>query len=171
MNNSKSRILIFLVVFLLLTNIAMLVYFTGLNKHAVKENRGERRGPITTFLQNEVGFSKSQMDMLDSLKKQHRAAIRPLFDDLGKSKDNFYQLLGKPGVTDSVLNTGAALIGKKQAALDLQFYQNFMSMRKLCTEQQLAKFDSAMPSLASKMMQPWQKGNAARKKDSTQAKN
>ncbi len=171
MNNSKSRILIFLVVFLLLANIAMLVYFTGFNKPGGKENRGEKRGPITTFLQNEVGFDKTQMESLDSLKKQHRAAIRPLFDGLGKSKDNFYQLIGKPGVTDSLLNASAATIGKKQAELDLQFYQNFMSMRKLCTTQQLPKFDSAMPLLASKMMQPWQKGNATRKKDSTQAKN
>jgi len=170
MNNSKNRILIFLVVFLLLTNIGMLVYFTGLNKHAVKENRGEKRGPITTFLQNEVGFDKSQMDMLDSLKKLHRAAIRPLFDELGKSKDNFYQLIGKPGVTDSLLKAGADDIGKKQAALDQQFYQNFMSMRKLCTEQQLPRFDSAMPALTSRMMQPWQKGNAGRKKDSAQIK-
>ena len=91
MNNSKNRILIFLVVFLLLTNIGMLIYYTGLNKKPARENRTEKRGPISTFLQNDVGFDKAQMDMLDSLKKQHRAAIRPLFDELGKSKDNFYQ--------------------------------------------------------------------------------
>ena len=171
MNNSKNRILIFLVVFLLLTNIAMLLYFTAFDKPFDKGNHGERRGPVTTFLQNEAGFAKDQMNMLDSLKKQHRAAIKPLFDELGKSKDNFYQLIGKPGVTDSVLQAGADAIGKKQAALDLQFFQNFMSIRKLCTEQQLLKFDSVMPSLASKMMQPWQKNNGPRKKDSTQAKN
>jgi len=171
MNNSKGRVLIFLVVFLLLTNIAMLLYFTAFNKPFEKSNRGERRGPITTFLQNEIGFSKNQMDRLDSLKKQHRAAIRPLFDDLGKSKDNFYQLLGKPGVSDSALKAGADEIGKKQAALDRQFFQNFMSIRTLCTEQQLPKFDSVMPSLASKMMQPWQKNNGPKRKDSTQTKN
>ena len=171
MNNSKNRILIFLVVFLLLSNIAMLLYFTAFNKPQSRVNRQERRGPgITAFLQNDVGFSKEQMGMLDSLKKQHRAVIRPLFDELGKSKDNFYQLLGKPGVTDSVLQAAANDIGKKQAALDLQFFQNFSSFRKLCTDQQLLKFDSVMPSLASKMMQPWQKNNAGRKKDSAEIK-
>jgi protein CpxP len=171
MNNPKNRILIFLVIFLLLTNIAMLLYFTAFNRMP-KANRGDRRGPgITAFLQNEAGFSKDQMNMLDSLKKQHRIIIKPLFDDLGKSKDNFYQLLGKPAVADSTLKNAADEIGRKQAALDLQFYQNFMSIRKLCTAQQLLKFDSVMPSLASKMMQPWQKNNFARKKDSTQVKN
>ena len=170
MNNSKNRALIFLVVFLLLTNIAMLLYFTVFNKPSDRGNHGEKRGPVSSFLQNEAGFSKAQMDQLDSLKKQHRASIKPLFDDLGKSKDNFYLLIGKPGVTDSVLKAGADEIGKRQAALDLQFYQNFMSIRKLCTDQQLLKFDSAMPLIASRMMQPWQKNNGPRKKDSTEAK-
>lgn len=170
MNNSKNRVLIFLVVFLLLTNIAMLLYFTVFDKPFEKVNHGEKRGPVSGFLQNEAGFSKEQMDQLDSLKKQHRAGIKPLFDDLGKSKDNFYLLIGKPGITDSVLRAGADEIGKKQAALDMQFYQNFMSIRKLCTEQQLLKFDSAMPLIASRMMQPWQKNNGPHKKDSTEIK-
>jgi len=111
------------------------------------------------------------MERFDSLKKQHRTAIKPLFDELGKSKDNFYQLLGKPGISDSVLKAGADEIGRKQAALDWQFFQNFISIRKICTEQQLPKFDSVMPSLASKMMQPWQKNNGSKRKDSTQSKN
>jgi periplasmic protein CpxP/Spy len=171
MNNSKNRILIFLVIFLLLTNIAMLLYFTAFNKMS-KAGHPDRHGPgITAFLQNEAGFSKDQMIMLDSLKKQHRTAIKPLFDDLGTSKDHFYQLLGKPGIADSVLQAAADDIGKKQAALDLQFFQNFMSIRKLCTEQQLPKFDSVMPNLASKMMQPWLKNNFSRRRDSTQSKN
>ena len=170
MNNSKNRILIFLVVFLLITNIAMLLYFTMFNG-ASRSNHEEHRGPgITAFLQNEDGFSKEQMAMLDSLKKQHRTIIRPLFDELGKSKDSFYQLLGKPGLTDSILNAAADEIGKKQAALDLQFFQNFTSIRKLCTDQQLLKFDSVMPILASKMMKPWQKNNLYRKRDSTEIK-
>ena len=170
MNNSKNRVLIFLVVFLLITNIAMLLYFTMFNG-AGKSNHEEHRGPgITAFLQNEDGFSKDQMVMLDSLKKQHRAIIKPLFDQLGKSKDIFYQLLGKPAINDSVLQAAANEIGKKQAALDLQFFQNFTGIRKLCTDQQLLKFDSVMPLLASKMMKPWQKSNLFRKRDSTEIK-
>lgn len=171
-NNPRNRILIFLVIFLLLTNVGMLMYFTAFNRGlGPRNNRGDRRGPVTFFLQNDAGFSKDQMAMFDSLKKQHRTDIKPLFDNLGKSKDNFYQLLGKPGVTDSALKAAADEIGKNQAALDLRFFQNFMSIRKLCTEQQLLKFDSVMPSLASKMMQPWQKNNPARSKDSARIKN
>jgi len=172
MNNSKNRVLIFLVIFLLLTNIAMLLYFTTFEKHPPKANRNEnRRGPVTSVLQNDLGFSKAQMDMVDSLKKQHRALGKPLFDELGKSKDNFYRLIGQPGLNDSLLKAAAEEIGRKQAALDLQFFQNFISFRELCTEQQRPKFDSIMPGVISKMMQPWQKNNNSRKKDSTGSKN
>lgn len=38
MNNSKNRILIFLVIFLLLTNIAMLFYFTSFQKASPAEH-------------------------------------------------------------------------------------------------------------------------------------
>jgi protein CpxP len=172
MNNSRNRVLISLVIFLLLTNIAMLLYITAFEKHPARSNRNEnRRGPVTSFLQNELGFSKLQMDMVDSLKKQHRAATKPLFDELGKSKDSFYRLLGQPNLNDSLLHAAAEQIGSKQAALDLQFFQNFTSFRKLCTTEQLPKFDSIMPNLVSKMMQPWQKNNSPRKKDSTASKN
>lgn len=172
MNNSKNRILIVLVIFLLLTNIAMLLYFTVFDKTDGKPPRGgDRRGSgITFFLQNDLKFSKEQMDMVDSLKKQHRTAMKPLFDELGRSKDSFYHLLGQPGLNDSLLQVSALQIGKNQAALDLQFFQNFMSFRKLCTADQLPKFDSAMPVLSSKLMQPW-KNNGPHRKDSIQAKN
>ncbi len=154
MNNRTNRMLIFLVVFLLLTNIGVLLYFTSFHQ----PGRPERKGPgITAFLQNDLAFSKEQMTSLDSLKKQHRQAMKPLFDELGKSKDSFYALIGKPGVSDSALQAAAARIGQNQSALDLQFYRNFSTLRSLCTPAQLPKFDSVMPSLAAKMMQPWKK--------------
>lgn len=171
MNQSKNKGLIFLVIFLLLTNIAMLVYFTGIKKPGSRAKaRGERQGPVTGLLQNEIGFDKQQMTIFDSLKLQHRLAIKPLFDALGKSKDNFYQLIGQASVSDSVLKAAAADIGEKQSALDLQFYQNFLSIRKICTPEQQVKFDSLMPETASKMMQPWRKNNLFRKGDSAESK-
>jgi periplasmic protein CpxP/Spy len=171
MNNSKNKILIFFVAVLLLTNIAMLFYFIGVKGRSSKGNHGEKRtGPVTGFLQNDVGFNKQQMDAFDTLKQRQRSSIKPLFDDLGKSKDSFYQLIGNIAVPDSILRTAASEIGKKQAALDLQFFQNFRNIRKICTPEQLIKFDSLMPAVVSKMMQPWQKNGPFKKGDSTRIK-
>lgn len=166
MNNSRNKVLIFFIAVLLLTNIGMLFYFIG-GRGPGRGSHGDRKsGPVTSLLQNEIGFDKQQMDTFDSLKQQHRAAIKPLFDDLGKSKDSFYLFIGNPSVSDSALKSAADAIGKKQAALDLQFYQNFQSIRKICTPEQQIKFDSLMPAIASKMMQPWRKNNAPGNGDS-----
>jgi periplasmic protein CpxP/Spy len=157
MNNSRNKILVFFVAVLLLTNIGMLFYFVG-GRGPSRSGHGDRKtGAITSFLQNEIGFNKQQMDAFESLKQQHRAAMKPLFDNLGKSKDSFYALIGNPSIPDSILRSEADAIGKKQAALDLQFYQNFQSIRKICTPEQQVKFDSLMPAIASKIMQPWRK--------------
>jgi periplasmic protein CpxP/Spy len=166
MNNSRNKVLVFFIALLLLTNIGILFYFIG-GRGPGRGSHGDKRGGlVTSFLRNEIGFTKQQMDDFDNLKQQHRTAIKPLFDDLGKSKDSFYVLIGNPAIPDTVLRSAADAIGKKQAALDLQFYQNFQSIRKLCTPEQQIKFDSLMPAIASKMMQPWRRNNASKKDDS-----
>lgn len=143
----------------------MLLYFT-VGKNAFRGKNDDRKGgPFTGFLQNEIGFDKQQMQLFDSLGKQHRSSMKPLFDDLGKSKDSLYQMIGNTSVSDSVLQQTAAVIGKKQAVLDLQFFQNFQSVRKICTPAQQPKFDSLMPMLARRMMQPWHRFDAQRKTD------
>jgi periplasmic protein CpxP/Spy len=170
MNNTRYKTLLFAVAILLITNIAMLVYFTGSKHQAPKQaGRGDRPGSVTSFLKNDIAFSKEQLENFDSLKKQHRTDIKPYFDALAKSKDSFYQLLNKTDVSDSILKEAAAVIGKNQAALDLHFFQNFKSIRTLCTPDQLPKFDSLMPAVAARMMEPWRK-NGPRRGDSTRIK-
>lgn len=167
MNNSKNKLLLFLVAILLITNMLVLWYFVNKKPGMAKAGgHGDRPGSVTNFLKNEIGFSATQMASFDSLKKEHRAATKPYFEELAKSKDSFYQLIGKETIPDSVLQATAAIIGQKQAILDMHFFQNFKSIRKLCTPEQQPKFDSLMPAVASKLMEPWRRTNN-RKPDST----
>ena len=160
MNNSRNKWLVFIIAVLLLTNIGLVWYFTGKKPLAPKNNtHGERPGSVTNFLKNELGFDAAQMLVFDSLKKQHRADIKPYFDELARSKDSFYQLISKGNIPDSVLNKAAAAIGEKQAVLDIHFFHNFQSLRKLCTPEQIQKFDSLMPGVAARLMEPWRKNN------------
>jgi protein CpxP len=156
MKKPSNSLLLFLVIFLVVTNIGILLYFTGFGRpgHAP---RGDHKSFVTGFVQNDLKFSKEQMAALDSLKKTHRSGIRPLFEALGTAKDDFYSLLSNPAVPDSVLQAAADDIGKKQAALDIRFFRNFQEIRQLCTPAQLPAFDSGMPAVAGRMMQPWKK--------------
>jgi protein CpxP len=155
MNNSKNRILVFIVVVMILTNIATLAYFLWFKPNAGREDKGERHtGPMTEFLKKDIGFDEQQMKTFDSVKQQQREAMKPLFEDLGKTKDSFYQLLSKPSVPDSQLNTLAAAIGLKQQGIEIQFFKNFKNVRELCTDAQKIKYDSLLPSIVHKLTTP-----------------
>ncbi len=62
-----------------------------------------------------------------------------------------YDLLYTDPVSDSLINSGAETIGVKQKELDLQMFHHFERVRKLCTQEQLPKFDSALKKLIIRM--------------------
>lgn len=162
MNNSKNKILLFIVLVMILTNIATLAYFLGFKQNTIgRVEKGERHtGPMTEFLKKDIGFDEQQMKTFDSVKQQQREAIKPLFEDLGKTKDSFYQLLSEPSVPDSQLNALAANIGLKQQAIEIQFFNNFKNIRRLCTDTQKNKYDSLLPSIVHKMTIPQRRRGA-----------
>jgi len=152
MNSSRNKTLVAIIAVLLVSNIAVLLYFVVLKD---SWRRGEkRRSPMTEFLQKEVGFSDTQLALFDSLKRHHHESVRPIGEDLSRSRDTLYLLIGNPAVTDSALQAAAAVIGRKQALLELKLYDNFRQIRAICTPAQLPRFDSLAPALVRKMMSP-----------------
>ncbi len=169
MNPARYKTLVAIIAVLLLSNVAMLVYFVALkdNGKSNSSNHGEKhKSPMTEFLQKEIGFTPAQMTVFDSLKQHHRAAVKPLFDDLSQSRDSLYLLAGAASNSDAV-TTAASAIGRKQAALELRMFENFQQIRAICTPAQLPKFDSLAPTLVHKMMGPPRRQGAPPKGDSS----
>jgi periplasmic protein CpxP/Spy len=166
MNNPRNRNLLFIIAFLLLTNIGMLVYFLVIKEPCVKQQKKEEqhRPGMSDFLKNELGFDQQQMAAFDTLKKQQRGSMRPFFEELNKSKDSLYQLVGSS--SDSAIQAAVDAVGNKQEVLEFQFFENFRAIRSICTEAQRPKFDSMAPSIIRRMMSPQRKPGAP-KKDST----
>lgn len=152
MNPSRNKILVAIIAVLLVSNIAVLLYFVVFRGSGRRPDR--RRSPMTEFLQKEVGFTPAQLARFDSLKQQHHANVRPLGDDLAQSRDSLYLLIGDTAVTDSALQAAAAAIGRKQARLELKLFDNFRQIRAICTPAQLPRFDSLAPSLVRRMVPP-----------------
>ena len=148
----QNKSLISIIVFLLLTNIAMLIFFLFLgntNRRAIHGIRDENF--ISNILQKEVGFSDNQINAYKKVKEEQMHKIKPLFEDIRTAKDSFYKLLYTNPLHDSTLNATAAIIGKKQMALDMQMFQNLKSIRNLCTPEQLPKFDSSIRNVVARM--------------------
>lgn len=153
MSTSKNKSLIFIIIFLLLTNIAVLGYFLWYKQTDKPPERDKRNG-IAADLQKEVGFNDQQIAQYKQLKDEQWKKFKPMLEDIRKAKDSLYRLLSNESVNDSVINMTAELIGQKQKAIDLQAFTHFKQIRALCTPEQLPKYDTLIQRMMRKMGKP-----------------
>lgn len=153
MSNPRNRNLLIIIGVLLLTNIAVLVYFLGQKKEkkSIPDNAKNNKGFVAEMLQKEVGFTEEQTAEYKQLKEKQREIIRPMYDDMRNAKDSLFRLLSYPATSDSVLKAMAEAIAQKQKALDLQTFNYFKTLRTLCTPEQLPKYDSMILPLLRKI--------------------
>jgi len=150
--NNKYKALVSIIIFLLITNIIMLILFMGNGNSSDKKNRSHDQNGFYTLLQKEVGFSKPQLDQYQALRIEQRKTIKPLFEKIRKSKENFYELLYFENISDSLLNNDADSIALTQKQLDLQMFFHFKKIRNICSQAQLPKFDSSIKKVIIHMI-------------------
>ena len=137
----------------------MLVFFISGMKKPDREPPADARPAHTTesFLQTKIGFTDQQISQFNQLKDVHHNKLFPLFEDLRKTKDEFF-LKVKDSLSDASLDSLAAQIGEKQRTLDREVYETIREVRKICTPQQQVGFDSLLPKIAYKMAGHIRKG-------------
>ncbi|MEI9911323.1 MAG: hypothetical protein WDO71_17665 [Bacteroidota bacterium] len=154
MSTSKNKPLIFIIIALLLTNIGVLGYFLWFNKPAPKPDTN-RQNWMMDALQKDVGFTDQQIAQYKEMKDEHWKRVKPMFDDIRKSKDSLFKLLSDESINDSVINIRAEAIAQKQKSIDVQAFNNFKRIRGLCsTPEQRIKYDTLVQRLMRKMGKP-----------------
>ncbi len=148
---TKNMSLVSIIIFLLLSNIAILIYFLYFNEGRRGSHGKDGRNAISTFLQKEIGFNQQQMDEYQKLKTAQMESVKPLFNNIRSAKESFYNLLYVNNPSDSGINSAAAVIGEKQMALDMKMFNHFKKVRDLSTPQQLPKFDSLFKNVVDKI--------------------
>ena len=151
MNNSKIKTLVGIIIFLLITNVAMLIFFIVLSKPVKKQRNREFNG-MSYSLQNDVGFSKDQLAKYQSLRNEQMQKMRPLFNELRNAKKDFYGLIYSGNMSDSLINADADSISQKQKRLDMNMFRYFQNVRTLCLPDQTQKFDSSLKKEVARMI-------------------
>lgn len=151
-NTKKTKALVTIIIFLLITNIAMLIFFIVLSKPAERKSRNRDQNGMYNSLQNEVGFSKDQLGQYQALRKEQMDKAKPLFNELRDAKKDFYGLIYADNISDSLINADADSIAQKQKTLDMQMFRYFKSIRNICTPGQLQKFDSTIKKVVVRMV-------------------
>jgi Spy/CpxP family protein refolding chaperone len=150
-DTKKYKALISIIIFLLITNFAMLLFFIILDKPADKRSKERTENGMSNSLKQDVGFSNDQLDQYQALRTLQRKNVKPLFDKVRKSKIDFYELLYLQNVSDSTLAVDADSIAQTQKELDLQMFNHFKKIRNICTPDQLQKFDSTIKKVIIRM--------------------
>jgi hypothetical protein len=166
----KNKVLVTIIAILLLSNIALLVFFISGMKKPDRENQAEQKASHSTesFLQTRIGFTEQQITQFNKLREEHHQKLNPLFEDLRKTKDQFF-ISVKDSLSDSYIDSLSVLIGEKQKNLDRQVFRTIQEVRSICSPQQQIKFDSLLPKIAYKMAGHIRKANP--KEDSLKRSN
>lgn len=159
MNKPSNKILLLIIAVLLLTNIAVLVYFLG-----YREDGGEVKFKgATDLLKEQVGFSQEQLDRYKELRDKQRETIRPMYENMRTTKDSLFRLLSDTAVFAGRLDEITDHIGSQQKSLDLLTFRHFSELRKICRPEQRVAYDSMVVQLFHKMGKP-QKSKTEEKK-------
>ena len=160
-NVLKNKVLVSIIGILLLANIVMLVFFITSMKKPDREIHGEQRPPQRTtesFLQTKIGFTDQQIEQFKQLKEVHHDKLFPLFEDLRKTKDEFFVMV-KDSQPASYIDSMATVIGEKQRTLDRNVFETIREVRNICTPKQQVTFDTLLPKIAYKMAGYIRKGD------------
>ncbi|HVZ55224.1 MAG TPA: hypothetical protein VG870_01080 [Chitinophagaceae bacterium] len=154
MNNSaRNRVLLFIIGVLVLTNMAILVYFLWIKPAPASQDRtgGRGREGLSETLKREVGFNDQQVAAYRQLKDQQWPVMKTMFEDLRHAKDSLFVLLTVPGVPDSTVRRAADRIAERQRALDMQAFNHFRQLRQVCRPDQLPRFDTLVQRMFRRM--------------------
>jgi HSP90 family molecular chaperone len=147
---TQNRFLVLLVAILLIANLGLMLYFFAF-RH--KEETGRMQPRVSDFVQKQLGFNADQSAKFQALWDQHKDEIKPVLEDMKKSKDSLYNLLRNPQATDSAAVALTNRIGEKQKEWELLIFHHFQKVRAICDSSQLPKFDSLVHQMVNRG--PW----------------
>ena len=110
-------------------------------------------------MQRELGLNPEQAEKFKQLRDEHRAAVKPVVDEMKRLKDSLYDLLQDPQTSDSSARAIAEQIGDKQEEWEILIFHHFEKVRAICDSNQLPKLDTLVHRMINKW--PWMRKKKA----------
>lgn len=145
-SRSKNKILVFIILLLLVTNLAVLGYFLFLCK---KPEKNKSRDFITV-LQKEIGFDNQQITQFNELKKSHWQQAKAKMDKIINIKNTIFDLSKQADTPDSIIEKLADSIGALQKDVEINAYRHVVATRKICRADQQPAYDALMKKIINK---------------------
>ena len=151
----NNKVLLLIIAILIVTNIGLL-YFNAWKKPRLQHK--SMKEVVMEKLEKEVGFTKQQLAIYDSIRTNHFKSMEPMFKELSMAKEDFFKLVNHPAVPDSVVYSYSSAISNKQQAIDSKMLRYFWSLKDICTEEQKPRMDSFLLNITKRMAGGGQRG-------------
>jgi periplasmic protein CpxP/Spy len=144
---NKTRLLTIAILALLAINISILAFlFFGRPPQPSHRGPAAGQGGPSRVIIDKLHFDEKQVARYEVLIEQHQAGVKPLNEEIMKIKSKLYATLADETATgqDSLINR----LGGLQMQMENVHYDHFLEIKKLCTPEQLAYFNSLSGELA-----------------------
>ena len=110
----------------------------------------ERRPTAFAQMVRGLGLDSAQQLIFKQRKDSFMKSMKPVWDDIRKSKYDLYLQLQDENTPDSVIERLTAVIGQKTMVSEEMQFKHFRELRNVCTVEQQARFDTLIPPLISR---------------------
>ncbi len=150
---AQNKWILALLALLLVANISLLLGFFVFND-GPDGKRGGREDNFKAFSEK-MKLTPAQDTLLRKMKQEHNDRMKPLWEEIRKTKDTLYRQLGEPTGGDSAANVISLRLSALNHEADMRTFRHFQVVRAACTPEQRSIFDTLIPKWMSR---PWNSG-------------
>lgn len=146
MSLNKKFFTVLIILLLIANTVTIAVFWLKGRQNAIQFNGGPAQ-----FIIKELNLSTSQQEQYLALVREHQNGSKPIKDEIRTAKENFFDLLKKPNVSNTETQTAAKKVSELTEKLDLFTFNHFASLRAICNEKQKQKFDEIITTVIQRM--------------------
>jgi hypothetical protein len=114
--------------------------FFLVNHFGKSNKRAARNGQQNNFIVKELQFDASQTKQFKKLYSDHREKIKSISDGIRLLKDDFFDKVSDESINTSTIDSLATLIANKEKEKDIETFNHFRAVQKICNDQQKERF-------------------------------
>jgi hypothetical protein len=139
---TSNKWVLLLVLFLVLSNLALFIFAFS--------SAEPRKGRPEDWVKKELGLSDAQDKIFKESKEQFMNSMKPRWEEVNRIKDSLYRHLGDANVPDSVIDLYTGKWSEKARENDVILFRHFHEMRRQCTPEQYARYDSLVTRMVTR---------------------
>jgi Spy/CpxP family protein refolding chaperone len=155
--NDSTKLWKWMVALLAILNITLLIALFNGRKHIEQmhhEVMMNSHGKPSDLLVEELKLNPDQVKQFETLKDEHKAAIRQLMKEGHELRNDFFDLLKTDSVNQKMVSEKAMAIASNQQGIEMATFNHFQKVRQLCNTDQKKHFDEIINDVLRQMAGP-----------------